>query len=120
MSPDTRRKLLYFLVRLHFAYLIAIPLLGLISWWFIWRSALTIMIIASFAPIAAYSYSRMFISGEVELRYGGTRAALRAGADWLDGPLQKDKGFALILIFAILIVLSPFVYGLLKYVGKVN
>src|SRR5947207_15910441 len=54
MSPDTRRKLLYFLVRLHFAYLIAIPLLGLISWWFIWRSALTIMIIASFAPIAAY------------------------------------------------------------------
>jgi hypothetical protein len=67
---------------------------------------------------SAYGYSRMFISGEVELRYGNTRAAARAGVGWLDGPLNEDNGFALILVFAVLIVLSPFVLGVMNYILK--
>ena len=63
----------------------------------------------------AHGYSRMFISGEVELRYGNTRAAARAGAGWLEGPLNDDRGFVLILIFAVLIVLSPFALGVMNY-----
>ena len=234
MTPETRSRLLHYLVRFHFAYLITIPLLGLISWWFVRRQALIIMIASGFAAIAAfyslqieryhltrhlpsalwvvftgplllltaslfggglwfffldatfveigamctgivyaatirgldereykmpailylfmggfvvvwgwsmvlthtrfhwydnvwliaafvngaYGYSRMFISGEVELRYGNTRAAERAGAGWMDGPLKEDNGFVLIVIFAVLIVLSPFVLGLLNYILK--
>ena len=234
MNPDTRTRLLHYLVRFHFAYLIAIPLLGLLSWWFTWRQSLIVMIAAGFAAIAAfyslqieryhltkhlpsalwvvlsapvllltaslfggglwfffldatfveiggmcagivagatvrgieereykmpavlyvfmggfvavwgwaiirthtqfhwydnvwlvvafvnsaYGYSRMFISGDVELRYGNTRAAARADAGWLDGPLNEDKGFVLILIFAVLIVLSPFALGLVNYILK--
>src|SRR3954468_620330 len=55
MTHDARSRLLHYLVRFHFAYLITIPLLGLISWWFIWRAALLLMIIAGFAAIAAFS-----------------------------------------------------------------
>lgn len=65
-----------------------------------------------------YGYSRMFISGDIELHYGNTRAAKRAGAGWMRGPLKDEHGFALILVFAIIIILSPFVIGLLKYAGK--
>lgn len=234
MSPDRGGKLLALLVRLHFSYLVAIPLLGLVSWWFVRRPSLLLMIIAAFAAIAAYyalqaekyhltshlpsavttvfvgpllllvssmlgggfwyffldatfveiggmcggivvaatvkglaekeyrnpavlylfmggflaiwgwgifvthgqfhwydniwlaaaflfsayGYSRMFVSGELELLYGNTGAAARAGASWLPGPLQDDKGFGLILVFAILIILSPLVLGLLEYFGK--
>lgn len=234
MSPETRRKLLDFLVRFHFAYLVAIPTLGLVSWWFVRRSSLMVMIIAGFAAIAAYyalqveqyhltahlpsaattvfvppillvtssilggglwfffldatfvevggmcggivvaatvkglrekeyfmpavlyifmggfvavwgwgilvthrqfrwydniwlgvaflytayGYGRMFISGDVELMYGNTRAANRAGAEWLPGPMQDEKGFSLILVFAILIILSPIVLGFMEYISK--
>jgi hypothetical protein len=234
MTPETRSRLLHYLIRFHFAYLITIPLLGLISWWFIWRQALIVMIASGFAAIAAfyslqieryhltehlpsalwvvltgpllllmasffgggmwfffldatfveiggmcagivyaatirgidereykmpailylfmggfiavwgwamakthtkfhwydnvwlvaafvngaYGYSRMFVSGEVELRYGNTRASVRAGAGWLNGPLNEDNGFVLILIFAVLIVLSPFALGLMNYFLK--
>ncbi len=234
LSSKARRQLLNFLVRFHFAYLVAIPLLGLVSWWFVRRSALMLMIIAGFAAIAAYyalqteqyhmtahlpsalttvfvgpallvtasvlggglwfffvdatfveiggmcggivvaatvkgirereytnpailyffmggfvaiwgwgifvthrqfhwydniwlaaafiysayGYGRMFISGDVELLYGNTRAASRAGAAWLPGPLQEEKGFSLIVVFAVLIILSPFVFGLLEYISK--
>ena len=234
MTPETRSRLLHYLVRFHFAYLITIPLLGLISWWFVRRQALIVMIVSGFAAIAAfyslqieryhltkhlpsalwviltgplllltaslfggglwfffldatfveiggmcagivvgatvkgleereykmpavlyffmggfvvvwgwaivwthgqfhwydnvwlvvalinsgYGYSRMFVSGEVELRYGNTRAAARAGAGWLDGPLNEDRGFVLILIFAVLIVLSPFALGVMNYLLK--
>ena len=220
-------------MRLHFAYLVAVPLLGIVSWWFVRRSFLAVMIFAGFAAIAAYyalqseryhltthlasaistvfvgplllmvssilgggiwfffidatfvevggmcagivigatvkglrereyglplilyvfmggfllawgwgilrthvqfhwhdniwmavaflnaawGYSRMFISGDLDLNYGNTRAAARAGADWLPGPLQDDQGASLILIFAILIVLSPLLLGLLGYLG---
>ncbi|HYW70631.1 MAG TPA: hypothetical protein VE961_06340 [Pyrinomonadaceae bacterium] len=234
MSPENRSRLLHYLVRFHFAYLISIPLLGLIGWWFVWRSSLMVMIIAGFAAIAAfyslqieryhltahlpsamwvvlsgplllvaaswfagglwfffvdatfveiggmcagivagatvrgledreyrmpailyffmggfvvvwgwgmvqthagfhwydnvwlivafanaaYGYSRMFVSGEIELRYGNTRAAARAGTGWLNGPLNDHKGFVLIVVFAVLIVLSPFVLGALNYFVK--
>lgn len=234
MSPDTRGRFLDFLVRLHFAYLVAIPVLGLVSWWFVRRPSLLLMIIAGFAAIAAYyalqgekyhltthlpsaiqtvfvgpvlllissvlggglwfffldatfvevggmcggivvastvkglrekeywnpailyffmggflaiwgwgilathgqfhwydniwlagaflytafGYSRMFISGDIELMYGNTRAAERSGAPWLPGPLHDEKGFSLILVFAILIVLSPLVLGILEYISK--
>jgi hypothetical protein len=235
MTPETGSRLLHYLVRFHFAYLITIPLLGLVSWWFVWRPALLVMIIAGFAAIAAfyslqieryhltrhlpsavwvilsgplllvtasllggglwfffldatfveiggmcagivfaatvigieqreykmpailylfmggfivvwgwammrtharfhwydnvwlgaaflnsaYGYGRMFGSGDVELRYGHTRAAARAGAGWLTGPLNENNGFVLIVIFAILIMLSPFVLGVLNYVLKI-
>jgi len=234
MTPETRSRVLHYLVRFHFAYLITIPLLGLFSWWVIWRQALLVMIAAGFAAIAAfyslqieryhltthlpsalwvvltgpllllaasvfggglwfffvdatfveigcmcvgivyaatirgieereykmpavlylfmggfvvvwgwgmvrthggfhwydnvwlvaafvngaYGCCRMFVSGEIELRYGNTRAAARAGAEWLPGPLQDDQGFSLILVFAILIILSPFALGLLDYFSK--
>ena len=234
MTDENRAKLLHYLCRFHFAYLITIPFLGLISWWFVRPSALAAVIIAGFAPIAAYyalqveryhltthlpsalwvtisgpllvlissirgggiwfffvdatfieiggmcagiivgatvkgirereyfypgvlyvfmgafvavwgwliwqahavfrwqdnvwllaalanetyGYSRMFISGDVDLYYGNTRAAKRAGADWMRGPLKDEHGFALILVFAVIIILSPFVIGLLRYAGK--
>jgi hypothetical protein len=230
MSPDQERKLLTLLVRFHFAYLVAVPLLGIISWWFLQRPLIGWMIASGFAAIAAYYslqaeryhltthlpsalwvvfssplllsissllgggfwyfyldaafvevggmcagiiagatvkgikereyffmgvlyvfmglflmvwgwgvwklhqnfpwhdnvwllaalgneiyiYSRMFISGEIDLEYGQGRAARRAGAAVMPGPV-KDDGFSLILIFAILVVLSPFVLGLLNY-----
>ena len=233
MKDETRAKILHYLVRFHFAYLITIPFLGLISWWFVRPSALAAVIIAGFAPIAAYyalqveryhltthlpsalwvtisgpllvlissirgggvwfffvdatfieiggmcagiiagatvkgirereyfypgvlyvfmggfiavwgwviwqahatfgwqnnlwliaalanetyGYSRMFLSRDLDLYYGNTGAASRAGAGWMRGPL-KDEGFALIVIFAVIIILSPFVIGLLKYAGK--
>ena len=66
---------------------------------------------------AAWGYGRMFISGDLDLNYGNTRAAARAGADWLPGPFQDDQGVSLILIFAILVVLSPFLLGILGYLG---
>jgi len=234
MTPETQSRLLHHLVRFHFAYLVTIPVLGLISWWSIWRQSLIVMIASGFAAIAAfyslqieryhltrhlpsalwivitgpvliltaslfgggmwfffldatfveigtmcagivfaatvrgieegeykmpavlylfmggfivvwgwamlrthtrfhwydnvwlvaafangaYGYGRMFVSGDVELRYGNTRAAVRAGAGWLNGPLNEDGVFALILVFAVLIVLSPFAVGLLNYILK--
>src|SRR6185369_15436494 len=54
MTPETRSRVLHYLVRFHFAYLVTIPLLGLISWWVIWRQALLVMIAAGFAAIAAF------------------------------------------------------------------
>lgn len=233
MSPDKERKLLTLLVRFHFAYLVAVPLLGIISWWFLWRSAIGGMIAAGFAAIAAYYalqaekyhltthlpsalwvvfsspllliissllgggfwyfyldaayievggmcagiiagatvkglkereyfymgvlyvfmglflavwgwglvklhrrfdwydniwlvlallneiyiYSRMFISGELEVEYGHGRAAQKAGAGLLPGPV-KDDGAMLIGVFAVLIVLSPFIIGILSYLFK--
>jgi hypothetical protein len=233
MSPDTERKLLGHLVRFHFAYLIAVPLLGLISWWFLWRYALGGMIAAGFAAIAAYYalqaeryqltahlpsalwvvfssplllvissllgggfwyfyldaayievggmcagiiagatvkglkekeyfymgvlyifmglflvvwgwgivklhrgfkwydniwlvfalaneiyiYSRMFISGDLDVEYGHGRAARKAGAGLLPGPV-KDDGSSIIAAFAVLVVLSPFILGLLYYLSK--
>ena len=235
MKSDEKSRLLHYLVRFHFAYLITIPLLGLVSWWFVWRPALLVMIVAGFAAIAAfyslqieryhltkhlpsalwvvlsgllllvaasllggglwfffldatfveiggmcagivfaatvrgldereykmpavlylfmggfivvwgwamirthmrfhwydnvwlvaalvngaYGYGRMFVSGEVELRYGNTRAAARAGAGWIDGPLNADNGFVLIVVFAVLIALSPLALGVLNYILKV-
>lgn len=234
MTDETHSRFLHYLVRCHFAYLITIPFLGLVSWWFVRPSALALVIITGFAPIAAYyslqierynltkhlpsalwvtisgpllvliasirgggiwfffvdatfievggmcagiiigatvkglrereyfypvvlyvfmgafsagwgwaiyqahagfrwqdnvwliaafinegyGYSRMFISGDVDLYYGNTRSAQRADAGWMPGPLKDEHGFALILVFAIIIILSPFVIGLLKYVGK--
>src|SRR6185369_12878844 len=53
-SPDLQRRLLHYLVRFHFAYLITIPLLGILSWWFVWRQSLIVMIAAGFAAIAAF------------------------------------------------------------------
>lgn len=233
MSPDKERKLLTSLVRFHFAYLIAVPFLGLVSWWFLWRAATGGMIAAGFAAIAAYYslqaeryhltahlpsalwvvfsspllliissllgggfwffyldaayievggmcagiiagatvkglkereyffmgvlylfmglflavwgwglwklhrsfywydniwlalalvneiyiYSRMFISGEIDLEYGQGRAAQKAGAELMPGPI-KDDGSLLIGIFAVLIVLSPFILGILHYIFK--
>ncbi|HEX8922972.1 MAG TPA: hypothetical protein VF766_15970 [Pyrinomonadaceae bacterium] len=233
MSPDKERKLLVSLVRFHFAYLVAVPLLGIISWWFLARPLVGWMIASGFAAIAAYYslqaeryqltahlpsalwvvfsspllllvssllgggfwyfyldaayvevggmcagiiagatvkglkereyfymgvlytfmggfllawgwglaklhrnfawydniwlilalaneiyiYSRMFISGELDLEYGHGRAAQRAGADLLPAPF-KDDGAWLIGMFAILVVLSPFVLGLLNYLFK--
>lgn len=233
MSPDKERKLLTSLVRFHFAYLVAVPLLGIISWWFLWRPVIGGMIASGFAAIAAYYslqaeryhltthlpsalwvvfssplllvissllgggfwyfyldaafveiggmcagiiagatvkglkekeyffmgvlyvfmgvflvvwgwgllklhrsfdwydniwlvfalaneiyiYSRMFISGEIDLEYGQGRAARESGAELLSGPI-KDDGFSLILIFAVLIVLSPFILGILNYLFK--
>lgn len=233
MSPDQERKLLTLLVRFHFAYLIAVPLLGLVSWWFLRRSALGWMIASGFAAIAAYYalqaeryqltahlpsalwvvfsspllllissilgggfwyfyldaayievggmcagiiagatvkglkereyfnmgvlyifmglflavwglslfrlhrgfpwydniwlvialcneiyiYSRMFISGDLDVEYGHGRAARRAGAQLLPGPV-KDDGSAIIAAFAVLIVLSPFILGILHYFFK--
>lgn len=234
MSPDSQRKLLAFLVRLHFGYLVAVPLLGLVSWWFIGRSALPWMIATGFAAIAAYYalqaeryhltthlpsalwvvfssplllvvssllgggfwifyldaafveiggmcvgiiagatvmgikekelfspvvlyifmggflvfwgvgvfhvhknfewsdnvwfaaalaneiyiYSRMFLSGDVTLEYGHGQAARRAGADLLPGPFKDDSGTSLLMAFGVLIVLSPFIVGLLSYLFK--
>lgn len=234
MTDDSQARPLHYLVRFHFAYLVTIPLLGIISWWFVSRSTLMLMIAAGFVPIAAYyslqiekyhltkhlpsalwvvlsgpllvlaasvmggglwyffldatfveigsicvgivvgatvkgiaereykmpailyffmggfvvvwgwamvrthsqfhwfdniwliaafvsggyGYSRMFVSGDVELHYGATRAAARSGAGWLAGPIKEDQGFVLIVIFAVLIVLSPFVYGVLHYLAK--
>ncbi|HEX8847333.1 MAG TPA: hypothetical protein VF791_22005 [Pyrinomonadaceae bacterium] len=234
MSPVNQDKLLARLVRIHFAYLVAVPLLGIISWWFLKRSALGWMIASGFAPIAAYYalqaeryhltthlpsalwvifssplllvissllgggfwyfyldaafvevggmcagiiagatvkgikereyfypvvlyifmgaflvvwglgwfqlhkafawydnlwlvaallneiyiYSRMFISGDLDLQYGHGRRARESGADLLPGPFRDDQGFTLILVFAILVVLSPFVLGLLSYLFK--
>jgi hypothetical protein len=54
MSTDGRRKLLAYLVRLHFAYLVAVPLLGLVSWWFLRRPLMLLMLFSGFAAIAAY------------------------------------------------------------------
>jgi hypothetical protein len=235
MSPDKERKLLVRLVRFHFAYLVAVPLLGIISWWFLRRPALPWMIASGFAAIAAYYslqaeryhltthlpsalwvvfssplllvissllgggfwyfyldaafveiggmcagiiagatvkatkerdgyfyagvlylfmgifllvwgwgvfwlhkrfewydnvwlvaalaneiyiYSRMFISGELDLEYGHGRAARKAGADLLPGPFKEDSGSSLIAAFGVLIVLSPFIVGLLNYLFK--
>jgi hypothetical protein len=233
MSPAKERQLLVHLVRFHFAYLVAVPLLGIISWWFLNRPALGWIIATGFAAIAAYYalqseryhltthlpsalwvvfsspllllisslsgggfwyfyldaafvevggmcagiiaaatvkgikekeyfymgvlyvfmgaflvfwglgvftlhrgfrwyeniwlvaallnetyiYGRMFISGELNLEYGHGRAARRAGAALVRGPI-KDEGFSVILVFAILVVLSPFVLGLLNYLFK--
>jgi hypothetical protein len=233
MSPDKERKLLVHLVRFHFAYLVAVPLLGIISWWFLQRQLLGGMIASGFAAIAAYYalqaeryhltthlpsalwvvfsspvllvissllgggfwffyldaafvevgglcagiiagatvkgikereyfymgvlyvfmgvflviwgwgvfkmhrgfnwhdniwliaalaneiyiYGRMFISEELDLEYGHGRTARRTGADLLPGPI-KDDGFSLILTFAVLVVLSPFILGLLSYLLK--
>lgn len=235
MPDDNRqRQLLAQLVRLHFAYLVAVPLLGIVSWWFLGRSLLPLMIFSGFAAIAAYYslqaekyhltthlpsalwvvfsspllllisslsgggfwyfyldaafveiggmcagiiagatvkgikereyfapvvlyifmggfliiwgwgvfrvhknfdwrdniwlilalvneiyiYSRMFVSGDIELEYGHGRAARKAGADLLEGPFKGDDGFSLILVFAILVVLSPFVLGILNYLFR--
>jgi hypothetical protein len=234
MSPDNRRKLLSYLVRVHFAYLVAVPVLGIISWWFLRRGSMPLMIFSGFAAIAAYYsllaeryyltthlpsalwvvfssplllliaslagggfwyfyldaafvevggmcagivagatvkglkekeyffmgvlylfmggflavwgwgvfrehkifdwydnmwviaalanetyiYSRMFISSELDLQFGHGRAARRAGAGLLSGPFRDDQGFSLILVFAILVVLSPFIFGLLSYLSK--
>jgi hypothetical protein len=233
MSPDKERKLLAHLVRFHFAYLIVVPFLGIVSWWFLRRPAIAGMIAAGFAAIAAYYslqaeryhltahlpsalwvvfsspllliissllgggfwffyldaafievggmcagiiagatlkglkereyflmgvlhlfmglflavwgwglwklhgnfhwydniwlvfallneiyiYSRMFVSGEIDLEYGQGRAARRAGADLLPSPV-KDDGTLLIGIFAVLVVLSPFILGILNYLFK--
>jgi hypothetical protein len=233
MHPDKERKLLALLVRFHFAYLVAVPLLGLLSWWFLDRPKLGWMIASGFAAIAAYYalqserysltthlpsalwvvfssplllliasllgggfwyfyldaafieigglcagivvgatvkgirereyfnmgvlytfmggfllvwgwglyrlhrgfpwydniwllaavangayiYSRMFISGDLEVEYGHGRAAREAGAGLMPGPI-KDDGFSLILVFAILVILSPFALGLLNYFFK--
>src|SRR5947207_10035385 len=54
MLSDKRLKFLACLARLHFAYLVAVPLLGLLSWWFVQRSSLGLMLISGFAAIAAY------------------------------------------------------------------
>jgi hypothetical protein len=233
MSPDKERKLLQYLVRIHFAYLVAVPLLGLISWWFLGRPLIGWMIASGFAAIAAYYalqaeryhltthlpsalwvvfsspllllissllgggfwyfyldaayieiggmcagiiagatvkglkereyfymgvlyvfmglflivwgaglvklhrnfawhdniwlifalaneiyiYSRMFISGDLDLEYGHGRAARARGAELLPGPI-KDDGSGLIAIFGVLIVLSPFILGILNYIFK--
>lgn len=234
MSPDKERQLLVSLVRFHFAYLVAVPLLGIISWWFLNRPALPWMIASGFAAIAAYYslqaeryhltthlpsalwvvlsspllllissllgggfwyfyadaafvevggmcagiiagatvkgirereffymgvlylfmglflavwgwglfklhknfpwhdniwlvaalaneiyiYSRMFVSGEIDLEYGHGQAARRAGADLLPGPFKADDGVSLLMAFGVLIVLSPFIVGLLNYLLK--
>jgi hypothetical protein len=233
MSPERTRKLLVYLIRFHFAYLVAVPLLGIVSWWFLQRPLLPWMIASGFAAIAAYYslqaeryhltshlpsalwvvfsspllliissllgggfwyfyldaafieiggmcaaiiagatvkgikereyffmgvlylfmgvflvvwgwglfklhrsfawydniwlvlallneiyiYSRMFVSGEIELEYGhgGARSA---GADLMPGPFKEDEGFSLILVFAVFVVLSPFILGLLNYLFK--
>ena len=47
-------KILGVLIRIHFAYLILAPILGLASWFFIDRSSLILMVISGFAPVAAY------------------------------------------------------------------
>ncbi|HKQ99982.1 MAG TPA: hypothetical protein VJT09_04875 [Pyrinomonadaceae bacterium] len=233
MSSERQSKLLVHLLRFHFAYLTLVPLLGIVSWWFLRRSAIGWMIATGFAAIAAYYalqaeryhltthlpsalwvvfssplllvissllgggfwyfyleaafievggmcagiiagatvkglkereyfnmgvlytfmggfllfwgwgvfhlhksfawydniwlvfallnevyiYSRMFISGELDLEYGHGRAARRAGADLLDSPFKHDDGFSLVLAFAILVVLSPFILGLLSYLS---
>src|SRR6266576_6148657 len=80
MNPDTRSRLLHYLARFHFAYLIAIPLLGLVSWWFIWRQSLIVMIAAGFAAIAA------FYSLQIE-RYHLTKHLPSAFWVTLTGPL---------------------------------
>lgn len=231
MSPDGQRKLLTALVRIHFAYLVAVPLVGIVSWWFLQRPALPLMLFSGFAAVAAYYslqaeryhltthlpsalwvvfssplllvvsslsgggvwyfyldaafvevggmcagivagatvkgikereyfymgvlylfmggflvvwgrgvlllhrnfdwhdnvwlvaalaneiyiYSRMFLSVEIDLEYGHGRGARRAGADLLPGPFRQDQGFSLLIAFAVLVVLSPFVIGLLNY-----
>ena len=233
MSPERERKALALLIRFHFAYLVAVPLLGLISWWFLGRWVLGWMIASGFAAIAAYYalqaeryhltahlpsalwvvfssplmlvissllgggfwyfyldaayievggmcagiiagatvkglkereyfymgvlyvfmglflavwgwgvvqlhrkfnwydniwlvaallneiyiYSRMFISGDLDVEYGHGRAARRAGAGLLPGPI-KDDGSSLVGAFAVLVVLSPFVVGLLSYLFR--
>ena len=230
-SSLQRRKLLAYLVRAHFAYLVAVPLLGIVSWWFLRRPLLPLMLFAGFAAIAAYYallaeryhltthlpsalwvvfsspalllvaslagggfwyfyldaafvevggmcagivagatvkglkereyffmgvlylfmggflavwgwgvfamhrafawhenvwlvaalaneayiYGRMFISGELDLEYGHGRAARRARADLLPGPFRDDQGSSLVAAFGVLVVLSPFVIGLLNY-----
>src|SRR5580765_1016261 len=80
MTPEIRSRLLHYLVRFHFAYLIAIPLLGLVSWWFIRRQSLIVMIAAGFAAIAA------FYSLQIE-RYHLTRHLPSALWVALTGPL---------------------------------
>ena len=233
MSPDRERKLLALLVRFHFAYLVAVPLLGIVSWWFLGRWVVGWMIASGFAAIAAYYalqaeryqltahlpsalwvvfssplmlvissllgggfwyfyldaafievggmcagiiagatvkglkeqeyfymgvlyvfmglflavwgwglvqlhrnfhwydniwlvaallneiyiYSRMFISGDLDVEYGHGRAAQKAGAGLLPGPI-KDDGSSLIAAFAVLVVLSPFILGLLHYLFR--
>jgi hypothetical protein len=232
MTPDKERKRLAWLVRLHFGYLVAVPLLGMVSWWFLGRSQLPAMIISGFAAIAAYyailaegyhltahfpsalwavfsspamlvvssllgggfwyfyldaafievggmcvgliagvtgqikykdyfpvvvlylfmgaflvfwglgiyrahsvfpwydniwlvmafgneayGYSRMFVAGRTSLEFGHGRAAREAGARLLPTPL-KDDGTGLLMAFGVLIVLSPFVFGLLNYLLK--
>ena len=234
LTGDRRRRLLRYLTGLHFAYLVAVPLLGIISWWFLDRRWLALMTFSGFAAIAAYYalqaeryhltthlpsalwvvfssplmlfiasltgggfwqfyldaafveiggmcagilagatvkgikekevfspvvlyifmggflavwgwgvfrvhrdfdwhdnawlvaallneiyiYTRMFVSGDITLEYGHGRAAQRAGAELLEGPFRVDDGFSLLLAFGILIVLSPFIIGLLTYLFK--
>ncbi len=234
ISPDRKRRLLAWLVRLHFAYLVTVPLLGLVGWWFVRRDSLPVMLICGFAAIAAYyslqaeryqltthlpsalwvvfssplllvvsnlmgggfwffyveaafvevggmcagiiagatvkglkereyffpvvlyifmggflvswgwgvlrvhrgfewhdnlwllaalanevyGYSRMFISGDIDLEYGHGRRARASGAELLPSPLKADDGASLIGVFAVLVVLSPFIIGLLNYFFK--
>ncbi len=234
IAPDRKRKLLAALVRLHFAYLVTVPLLGLVGWWFVRRDSLPLMLICGFAAIAAYyslqaeryhltehlpsalwvvfssplllvvssvlgggfwffyveaafvevggmcagiivgatvkglkereyffpavlyvfmggfllswgwgvfrvhgdfewydnlwllaalanevyGYSRMFVSGDIDLEYGHGRRARASGAGLLPSPLKYDDGASLIGAFAVLVVLSPFVIGLLNYFFK--
>ncbi len=234
IPPDRKRKLLASLVRIHFAYLVTVPLLGLVGWWFVRREFLPVMLICGFAAIAAYyslqaeryhltthlpsalwvvfssplllvvsslmgggfwyfyveaafvevggmcagiiagatvkglkereyffpvvlyifmggfllawgwgvfqvhrgfgwydnlwlvaalvnevyGYGLMFASGDIDLEYGHGRAARRSGAELLPGPLREDAGATLIGAFAVLVVLSPFIIGLLNYFFK--
>jgi hypothetical protein len=50
--------------------------------------------------------------------YRHGRRARRSGAGLLPGPLREDAGAALIGAFAVLVVLSPFLLGLLNYFFK--
>ena len=233
LTPDRKSKLLHRLVWLHFAYLVAIPLIGTVSWWFLNRPMLPWMIGTGFAAIAAYyaihaegyhltthlpsalwvvfssplmliissllgggfwyfyvdaayvevgglcaglvvavtgeikrknffspvvlyifmggflifwgwnvyqvhkkfewydniwlvlaflnesyGYIRMFGSGGTDLEYGHGRAARAAGATLLPGPFKDDQGTSLLMAFGALVVLSPFVVGLLNYLLK--
>jgi hypothetical protein len=66
----------------------------------------------------SYGYIRMFTSGSTTLEYGHGRAARAAGAGLLPSPVKSDDGTALLMAFGALVVLSPFVVGLLNYFFK--
>ena len=233
IPPERQRKLLHYMVRLHFAYLVAVPLIGTVSWWFLARPLLPWMIAIGFAAIAAYyaiqaqgyhltthlpsalwvvfssplmlvissilgggfwyfyldaafievggmcaglvvavtgeikrknyfspvvlyifmggflifwgwglyqvhkkfewydniwlilaflnesyGYIRMFTSGLTTLEYGHGRAARAANATLLPSPVKDDDGTSLLMAFGALVVLSPFIVGLLNYLFK--